>query len=263
MRLPPPASGRAYASFVVHPVAAEGFADAARYERGRPDYAPDAVDWLVEAMGLEAGDLIADVAAGTGKLTRALRARHLQVVPVEPLSPMLEPLVTTHPSPVMAVAELLPFADGSLTGITVGQAMHWFDKERSAAEFRRVLRPGGRLGLMWNARERALPYMDELWSIMDAVEKRAPWRNHDKPITHHVPGFGPATHRQFSSRHAVDRSAVHDRFLSVSHVAALDDRRRAEVVEEIDRVLDRHFGERSDRFELSYLVDAYWLEPLS
>ena len=247
---------------MVHPVAAEGFSDAQRYERGRPAYADEAVDWMVDSMGLASGDRVADVAAGTGKLTRALRTRNLEVVPVEPLSAMLEPLVGSQPTPVMAIAEALPLADDSMAGITVGQAMHWFDKERAAAEFRRVLRPGGRLGLIWNARERSQPYMDELWSIMDAVEKRAPWRRHDTPVTHQIPGFGTATYRQFHSSHVVDRAAIHDRFLSVSHVAALPDERRQQVVDAVDEVLNRHFGTDERRFRLSYNVDAYWLEPL-
>lgn len=247
---------------MVHPVAAEGFSDAERYERGRPDYADEAVDWMVESMGLTDGALVADVGAGTGKLTRALRDRGCTVVPVEPLPAMFEPLIGLSPAVVMGVAEALPLADESVDGVVVGQAMHWFDKERAAAEFRRVLRPGGRLGLIWNARRRSMPYMDELWSIMDAIEKRAPWRNHDKPLTHDVPGFGPASYRQFSSSQTVDRDGVHDRFLSVSHVAALPRDRRAEVVEAVNGVLDRHFGSRADQFELVYDVDVYWLEPL-
>lgn len=247
---------------MVHPVAAAGFSDAARYERGRPDYADAAVDWLVDTMGESRSGLVADVGAGTGKLTRALRMRGLHVVPVEPLAAMLEPLAGSTPAPVMAVAEALPFPDGAVSAVTVGQAMHWFDKDQAGREFRRLLRAGGGLGLIWNARERSQPFMDELWSIMDAVEKRAPWRNHDKPIAHHVPGFGPATHRQFRATQTVDRAGVHDRFSSVSHVAALPADRHRSVLHAIDTVLDEYFGEGSDRFELAYKVDVYWLEPL-
>ncbi len=247
---------------MVHPVAAEGFSDAARYERGRPTYSPDAVEWLVDEMGLVPGDLIADVAAGTGKLTRPLRDRGLQVIPVEPLDTMFGPLIGLRPTVVQAVAERLPLADSSLAGITVGQAMHWFDKAAAAAEFRRVLGPHGRLGLIWNARERSQVFMDELWTIMDNVEKRAPWRTHENPVTNDVPGFGPAHHRRFRSLQNLDRAGVHDRFLSVSHVAALSDEGRALITEEVDAVLDAHFGRGADRFELTYNVDVYWLEPL-
>lgn len=248
---------------MVHPVAAEGFVDADCYERGRPDYAPEAVDWLVEQLELEPGDLVADVAAGTGKLTRPLGDRGLQVVPVEPLAAMFEPLVSHRPTVVQALAERLPFRDRSFDAVTVGQGMHWFDKERAAAEFGRVLRTGGRMGLIWNARDRTDPFVDDLWSIMDAVEKRAPWRNHEAPVTHDIPGFGEATHRHFASVQRVDRNGVHDRFLSVSHVAALPPDQRADVIRSVDETLDHHFGSGADHFEIPYRVDAYWLEPLS
>jgi len=162
----------------------------------------------------------------------------------------------------MAVAEALPLADHSMAGITVGQAMHWFDKARAAAEFRRVLQPGGRVGLIWNARDRSMGYMDELWTVMDSVEKRAPWRNHDAPVTDDVPGFRPAVHRQFHRGQTLDRAAVHDRFLSVSHVAVLPEDEKAQVIRRVDGVLDAHFGATADEFELVYNLDVYWLEPL-
>jgi SAM-dependent methyltransferase len=55
-------------------------------------------------------------------------------------------------------------------------AFHWFDADRAFAELARVLRPGGPVGLIWNVRDRSVDWVDELWAIMDRVEKRAPWR---------------------------------------------------------------------------------------
>ena len=83
--------------------------------------------------------------------------------------------------PPAGAAEALPFADGSLDAITVAQAFHWFDADRGAA--RSSIACCGRADgsrLVWNARDRSVPWVDEVWSIMDRVEKRAPWRDHDE-----------------------------------------------------------------------------------
>src|SRR4029079_15281271 len=77
-------------------------------------------------------------------------------------------------------AEQLAFRDASLDAITVAEAFHWFDHDRAIAELARVLRRGGRVVLVWKARDRSVDWVDGVWSIMDRVEKRAPWRNHDE-----------------------------------------------------------------------------------
>ena len=108
----------------------------------------------------------------------------------------------------------LPFAGGALDAITVAQAFHWFDATRPAREFARVLRPGGRLGLVWNARDRN-DLVDQLWSIMDRVEKRAPWRDaeewSDSAFVEH-PAFGRCPRRRSTTSSDLSPDEVVDRF---------------------------------------------------
>jgi ubiquinone/menaquinone biosynthesis C-methylase UbiE len=148
----------------VHEVASTGFGtEAEAYERSRPSYPPDAVAWLVDALRVAPGGRVLDLAAGTGKFTRLLApycadagSELLAVEPVAGMSTLLQGALPALPI-AAATAEALPFSVASLDAIVVAQAFHWFDASVALDEFHRVLRPGGRLGLIWNARDRSEP----------------------------------------------------------------------------------------------------------
>jgi SAM-dependent methyltransferase len=250
---------------VIHRVAGEGFNDPADYEAARPSYPADAVDWFVEHLGLRGATRVVDLAAGTGKLTRLLSpVAGDALVAVEPVAGMRATLHRLLPGvPVVAAtAEALPFADASLDAITVAQAWHWFDHDAATAEAARVLRPGGRLGLAWNARDRSVSWVDAVWSIMDRVEKRAPWRDHDQwrdSARRPMPGFGPLQTAEF--RH-VQRTTVEgmvQRVASVSHVAVLPDAERSAVLDEVRALLESH-PDVGAVLEVPYRVDCFWAE---
>jgi SAM-dependent methyltransferase len=255
----------------VHEVASSGFgAEADAYERARPSYPPDAVAWIVDALGIARGRDVADVAAGTGKFTRLIAPTGAWIVAVEPVEGMrarLPRMPTTS-----ATAERLPFRDGSLDAITVAQAFHWFDAPAAFAEFHRVLRPGGRVALVWNARDRSVPWVNAVWSIMDRVEKRAPWRNHDEwresafvratGSEFDNPWFGDLHEATFRHEQILSPADVVERVRSVSHVAVLPPDRREAVLDEVRTLLrdDPTAILHHDELALPYRVDAFWTE---
>ena len=118
------------------------------YDRWRPGYPDDAVDWLLPPHARH----VAEVGAGTGKLTDRLVARGLEVDVVEPDGRMAELIARRHDGVRVheAGADALPLADGSVDAVLVADAWHWFPKAESAAEVTRVVRPGGWLGCVWN-----------------------------------------------------------------------------------------------------------------
>jgi SAM-dependent methyltransferase len=130
---------------------------AADYERWRPSYPAAAVDWLLPPGATR----VADVGAGTGKLTELLVRRGLTVIAVERDPSMLAELRRARPAalPVLGMAESLPLADGTVDAVLVADAWHWFAGRHALAEVCRVLRPGGWLGIVWNQ-----PLPDEHWS---------------------------------------------------------------------------------------------------
>ena len=148
---------------------------AAAYERGRPSYPPEAIDWLLPAGTRN----VLDLGAGTGKLTTRLVERGLDVVAVDPVPEMLEVLRTSLPETpaLLGTAEEIPLEDNSVDAVLVAQAWHWVDPARAIPEVARVLRPGGRLGLVWNTRDERLGWVRELGDIIgrdgDPVRNRA------------------------------------------------------------------------------------------
>jgi ubiquinone/menaquinone biosynthesis C-methylase UbiE len=150
--------------------AAEGFSRTADdYERSRPSYPQAAVDHLAAILGLGPGRTVVDLGAGTGKLTRLLVPTGARVVAVEPLEAMREQLVASSEGAEVleGTAEHLPLAGRSVHAVTVAQAFHWFDGDATLAELRRVLVPEGGVAVVYNERDRSVPWVAEVDAIVD------------------------------------------------------------------------------------------------
>jgi SAM-dependent methyltransferase len=120
-------------------------AAAAAYAEHRPGYAEAAVRWALEPVRDRQPVRVADIGAGTGKLTMTLAGLGAEVTAVEPDPQMLAELRRAMPAVrlVPGSAERIPLPDASLDAVLAGQAMHWFDMDRALPEIARVLRPGG------------------------------------------------------------------------------------------------------------------------
>jgi SAM-dependent methyltransferase len=131
----------------LHPLATRFAAVADVYEHGRPEYAPAVVGALTAELGLAPQARVLDLAAGTGKLTRALAAARLDVVAVEPQHELRELLAERVPGIEVreGVAEQIPLEPASVDAVAVADAFHWFDQAAALREIERVLRPRGGL----------------------------------------------------------------------------------------------------------------------
>jgi ubiquinone/menaquinone biosynthesis C-methylase UbiE len=218
----------------VHDAAARGFArSAGAYDRARPEYPSEAIDWLAGRLGLGPGRTVLDLAAGTGKLTRPLAQRGADVIAVEPVAEM-RARIGPAARALDGTAEAIPLEAASVDAVTVGQAFHWFDGPAALAEIHRVLRPGGALGLIWNSR----PREDPLHAAIEALV--APLRDRHAAPTHQTSAwraafatttlFGPLEERTLEHRVLHDADALVDRVRSTSVVGALDDAAQAELL---------------------------------
>jgi ubiquinone/menaquinone biosynthesis C-methylase UbiE len=158
---------------------------AGSYDQVRPGPAAAAVDWL-----LPAGCAIAvDLAAGTGLFTRALGERVPEVVAVEPDGRMREVLAARSPGVRVldGRAEAIPLPDGYADAVFVSTAWHWFDPGRAVREITRVLKDGGRLGILWTSRDREEHWVAELDLLRDTRpgEPRTVGAVREKLARHH------------------------------------------------------------------------------
>jgi SAM-dependent methyltransferase len=130
------------------------------YNELRPQPPQNAVDWLVPP-GCE---VAVDVGAGTGLFTRTLMDKAAQVIAVEPDARMREVLTARSPGVrvVEGQGESIPLPDAAADAVFVSSAWHWMDPERAIPEIGRVLRDGGRLGLIWTSRNREVDWVCEL-----------------------------------------------------------------------------------------------------
>jgi ubiquinone/menaquinone biosynthesis C-methylase UbiE len=151
------------------------------YNRVRPGPPDDALDWLVPP-GCE---VAVDLAAGTGLFSRALRRRVGEVIAVEPDDRMRAVLADRSPG-VRAVAgrgEAIPLPDASVDAVFVSSAWHWLDHDVAVPEIARVLRDGGRLGVLWTSRDRNEGWIAELDALRDARPRTEPRRRRGREVT--------------------------------------------------------------------------------
>jgi SAM-dependent methyltransferase len=241
----------------LHPLA-ERFASVAdAYERGRPEYPPAAVGALAAELSLRSGARVLDLAAGTGKLSRALVAAGIDVVAVEPQASLREVLIARIGADRVreGFAEAIPVPDASVDAVTVADAFHWFDQAPALVEIRRVLRPGGGLAVVsmvpdWSGTS----WAHELGTLVAEGRPEHPYFD-GPPWRDAVRAAGgwsePREVRVTTVQPAVPAKIV-DHLASMSWIAAMPDDERAATLERM-RVLVES-GETPDELPIHVVI---------
>jgi SAM-dependent methyltransferase len=128
------------------------------YVKYRPGYPKEVLAFLMEHIGFAPDWIVADIGSGTGISTALFLENGNTVYAVEPNGPMrgkAEELLKGHRGfvSVNGTAEGTGLEASSVDLVVAGQAFHWFERVAARQEFRRIVRPGGAVALMWNERQ--------------------------------------------------------------------------------------------------------------
>ena len=241
---------------------------AVEYDDVRPEYAPEALAYTEQALGLGAGSKVVDLAAGSGKLTRALASRFEEVVAVEPNDEMRAVLANRSAGirVLAGTAERMPLPDASADAVFVGDAFHWFDGSAAVGELARVLRPRGVVALLWNhwwsdGDDRTSNSLDpqlpaEAQRLFDEVYVRSGRAAAHKAMADPLLAFSgqpfePLVEEAFPRSELLSRREVVDLFTTVSSIASLPPAEREELKQTLLGLLE-------PSYRLRIITELHW-----
>lgn len=229
------------------------------YVRSRPSYPPEALDALEADGTLRPGDVVVDLGCGTGILARSLLDRGHRVIGVEPNDAMRLAGARQLASEagfamIGGRAEATGLADRSVDLAVAGQALHWFDRPAARAEMSRILRPPGRLAVLWNDRA---PDASPATAAYEALLVRhgTDFRrvDHRRLTDEEIAAFfSPDTWRvrRFANFQDLDLEGLRARLLSTSYVPAAGDPAAEPMLADLEELFRRH--QRDGRVRLVY-----------
>ncbi|MDQ8188252.1 class I SAM-dependent methyltransferase [Pelagicoccus sp. SDUM812002] len=228
------------------------------YQKYRPSYPASLLETLIQKAGLTSRSQLVDLGSGTGIFTKLLLEQGLQVTAVEPNAPMREAAETTlrsFPSyrSIDAPAESTGLPDASFDLAVAAQAFHWFEREPCKIEITRILRPGGRVALVWNER---LTYGSVFLSEYDALLRDLATDynrvNHTNISAELISEFfspNPVTTYSFENAQVFDWRGLRGRCESSSYVPASGHPQHQAFFRELKSLFDRHQAGGTVRFE--------------
>jgi SAM-dependent methyltransferase len=233
------------------------------YEKYRPSYPPELIDWIVATSGVEPGARIADLGCGTGISTRLFASRGFDVVGIDPNPEMLLRAERAGGASYRkGEASATGLEDRSVDLIVGGQAFHWFDLDQVFREFRRILKPGRWCAAFWNIRSRSSPFLDEYDAILRRHSSEYGTLVADEDLVPRIrnsPGIMEPREVEFTNRQAFDREGFLGRAWSSSYVVhGVKDRVPFDAA--LNDLFDRHQRGGSVEFLYSSVAIAWRLE---
>ncbi|WP_189014169.1 class I SAM-dependent methyltransferase [Paenibacillus marchantiophytorum] len=237
------------------------------YVKYRPTYPLAMMDYLYTVVGLQAGSRVADVGAGTGIFSSLLLERGSLVTAVEPNQAMRSAAIQSLANQlnfqaVSGSAEATGLPDQSVDFIVCAQSFHWFDRAATQAEFRRILKPGGQVILIWNARlTSGTPFLASYEHLLQTFGTDYEQVKHKNVSPEQLALFfkQDAMHQaQFKMSQALDAAALEGRLLSSSYSPLPGHANYEPMIAELKLIYERTNQDGVVHFDYETLV--YWGE---
>lgn len=235
------------------------------YIKYRPRYPKELIDFLSEELALSHTSLIADVGSGTGVLSEMFLKNGNTVFGVEPNKEMREAaenLLKEYPSfrSIDGSAESTTLEPESVDFVTAAQAFHWFDVQKSRAEFARIIRPQGWTVLVWNARRTdSTPFLKAYESFLfrcGTDYQEVNQRNVDEHVLNRFFGAGGYQSKVFSNSQVFDYESLKGRVLSSSYMPMEGHPGYESMIAELQKIF--HEYRTDDTVEFEYDTEMYY-----
>ncbi|MBD2436818.1 class I SAM-dependent methyltransferase [Nostoc sp. FACHB-110] len=194
---------------------------AADYVKYRPSYPAAAIDIILESLSSTLHIVAADIGAGTGISSRLLAEGGVKVVAIEPNTAMRE---AAEPHALVefrnGTAESTQLPDNYVDLVTCFQAFHWFNPEPTLLEFHRILKPSGRLAVVWNNRDKEDVFTAEYSRLVREASNNHPGESRMQSVEPllETPHFGNVQEYNFVYRQQLDLVGLIGRAMSVSYL---------------------------------------------
>lgn len=236
----------------------------ANYVKYRPGYPAEMMDFFRERLGLERGSVVADVGSGTGLSARPFLEAGCTVYGVEPNAAMreaAEEFLAEFPGfkSTDGTSNTTTLGDSSCDFVIAAQAFHWFEPEATRSEFRRILKPGGYVALIWNERQLdTTEFLREYEKLLlkygrDYAEVRHEQINEEVLSGFFRAEFGRAT---FANRQVFDLAGLRGRMLSSSYMPDENDPAFSLLEKELESLFAKH--NESGRITVFYDTNVFY-----
>ncbi|HMQ78645.1 MAG TPA: class I SAM-dependent methyltransferase [Ignavibacteria bacterium] len=233
------------------------------YIKYRPSYPADIIEYLKSEGILKSDSVIADIGSGTGISAELFLKKGNTIYGVEPNDAMreaAEKLLSAYSNfrSINATAEDTTLPDNSIDLIICAQAFHWFDIPKVKIEFNRILKPSGRVCLIWN--ERILdgnPFLVEYEKLLlkyGTDYKNVRHENIDEKKLNEFfeSGFIKKT---FPNKQVFDLAGVTGRLLSSSYTPQYNSPLYEPMLAELNEIFEKN--QMNGRIEFLYDTNIY------
>lgn len=218
------------------------------YVKYRPGYPTLIIDFLLQDFNLGTDKLVADIGAGTGISTELFLKAGYRVIAVEPNDPMRDKaveLLGNWPGfkAQNGTAEDTGLATASIDAVIAGQAFHWFNAEKTRAEFKRILKPNGVIALIWNERKTSSDFEKEYDKLIIKHGKDYVQVDHRNIDAEHIAKFfapQPYQLQTFYNEQIFDFDGLKGRLSSSSYMPTSEDEGYEDMIADLKELFEKY-----------------------